>query len=61
MQKLNSEDDGSALNINELGAGYFIIAVVKPSVDDSGLLERFAYEISNGVMAGLATTADHAA
>jgi len=61
------------LNANELDAGYFIIPVVKPSVDDccqhhdqedvddSGLLECLAYEISNGVMAGVATTVDHAA
>jgi len=64
-QRLNSVYDSGALNTYGLDAGYFITPVLKASVgyyyqhrdqeevDGSGVLGRLAYEISNGLTAGV--------
>ena len=64
-QRLNSVFDSGALNTYGLDAGYFITPVLKASigyyyqhrdqedVDGSGMRGRLAYEISNGLTAGV--------
>ena len=71
-QKLNSVYEGGALNTYGLDAGYFITPVLKASagyyyqhrdqedVDGSGVSGRLAYEISNGVTAGVNISYDQA-
>ena len=71
-QKLNSVYQGGALNTYGLDAGYFITPVLKASagyyyqhrdqedVDGSGVRGRLAYEISNGLTAGVNVSYDEA-
>ena len=71
-QKLNSVYDAGALNTYGLDAGYFITPVLKASagyyyqhrdqedVDGSGVRGRLAYEISNGLTAGVNVSYDEA-
>ncbi|MDA7435678.1 carbamoyl-phosphate synthase [Synechococcus sp. AH-601-C19] len=71
-QKLNSVYQGGALNTYGLDAGYFITPVLKASagyyyqhrdqeeVDGSGVRGRLAYEISNGLTAGVNISYDKA-
>ena len=71
-QKLNSVYQGGALNTYGLDVGYFITPVVNASVgyyyqngdlgtaDGSGVLGRLAYEMTNGVTAGLNISYDEA-
>jgi hypothetical protein len=71
-QKLNSVYQGGALNTYGLDAGYFITPVLKASagyyyqhrdqeeVDGSGVRGRLAYEISNGLTAGVNISYDEA-
>ena len=71
-QKLNSFYQGGALNTYGLDAGYFITPVLKASVgyyyqhreqehvDGSGVRGRLAYEISNGLTAGVNISYDEA-
>ena len=69
-QRLNSVFDSGALNTYGLDAGYFITPVLKASigyyyqhrdqedVDGSGVRGRLAYEISNGLTAGVNVSYD---
>ncbi|ABB26549.1 possible carbamoyl-phosphate synthase L chain [Synechococcus sp. CC9902] len=69
-QRLNSVFDSGALNTYGLDAGYFITPVLKASigyyyqhrdqedVDGSGMRGRLAYEISNGLTAGVNVSYD---
>ena len=69
-QRLNSVYDSGALNTYGLDAGYFITPVLKASVgyyyqhrdqeevDGSGVRGRLAYEISNGLTAGVNVSYD---
>ena len=71
-QKLNSVCQGGVLNTYGLDAGYFITPVLKASagyyyqhrdqedVDGSGVRGRLAYEISNGLTAGVNVSYDEA-
>jgi hypothetical protein len=71
-QKLNSVYNGGAMNTYGLDAGYFITPVLKASVgyyyqhrdqedvDGSGVRGRLAYEISNGLTAGVNVSYDEA-
>jgi hypothetical protein len=71
-KRLNSVYDAGALNTYGLDAGYFITPVLKASVgyyyqhrdqedvDGSGVRGRFAYEISNGLTAGVNVSYDEA-
>ena len=71
-QKLNSFYNSGALNTYGLDAGYFITPVLKASVgyyyqhrdqedvDGSGVRGRLAYEISNGLTAGVNVSYDEA-
>jgi hypothetical protein len=71
-QRLNSVFDSGALNTYGLDAGYFITPVLKASigyyyqhrdqedVDGSGMRGRLAYEISNGLTAGVNVSYDEA-
>jgi hypothetical protein len=71
-QRLNSVYDSGALNTYGLDAGYFITPVLKASVgyyyqhrdqedvDGSGVRGRLAYEISNGLTAGVNVSYDEA-
>ena len=71
-QRLNSGYDSGALNTYGLDAGYFITPVLKASVgyyyqhrdqedvDGSGMRGRLAYEISNGLTAGVNVSYDEA-
>jgi hypothetical protein len=71
-QRLNSVYDAGALNTYGLDAGYFITPVLKASagyyyqhrdqeeVDGSGVRGRLAYEISNGLTAGVNVSYDEA-
>ncbi|MCB4393461.1 carbamoyl-phosphate synthase [Synechococcus sp. HB1133] len=71
-QKLNSVYQGGALNTYGLDAGYFITPVLKASigyyyqhrdqeeVDGSGVRGRLAYQISNGLTAGVNVSYDEA-
>lgn len=71
-QRLNSVYDAGALNTYGLDAGYFITPVLKASagyyyqhrdqedVDGSGVRGRLAYEISNGLTAGVNISYDEA-
>ena len=71
-QKLNSVYQGGAMNTYGLDAGYFITPVLKASVgyyyqhrdqedvDGSGVRGRLAYEISNGLTAGVNVSYDEA-
>ena len=71
-QKLNSVYNGGALNTYGLDAGYFITPVLKASVgyyyqhrdqedvDGSGVRGPLAYEISNGLTAGVNVSYDEA-
>jgi hypothetical protein len=71
-QKLNSVYPGGAMNTYGLDAGYFITPVLKASVgyyyqhrdqehvDGSGVRGRLAYEISNGLTAGVNVSYDEA-
>ncbi len=71
-QRLNSFYDSGALNTYGLDAGYFITPVLKASagyyyqhrdqedVDGSGVRGRLAYEISNGLTAGVNVSYDEA-
>ena len=71
-QRLNSDYDSGALNTYGLDAGYFITPVLKASVgyyyqhrdqedvDGSGVRGRLAYEISNGLTAGVNVSYDEA-
>ena len=71
-QKLSSVYQGGALNTYGLDAGYFITPVLKASagyyyqhrdqedVDGSGVRGRLAYEISNGLTAGVNVSYDEA-
>jgi hypothetical protein len=71
-QRLNSVFDSGALNTYGLDAGYFITPVLKASigyyyqhrdqedVDGSGVRGRLAYEISNGLTAGVNVSYDEA-
>ena len=69
-QKLNSVYQGGAMNTYGLDAGYFITPVLKASagyyyqhrdeehIDGSAVRGRLAYEISNGLTAGLNVSHD---
>ena len=71
-QKLNSVYKGGAMNTYGLDAGYFITPALKASagyyyqhrdqedVDGSGVRGRLAYEISNGLTAGVNVSYDEA-
>ncbi len=71
-QRLNNVYDSGALNTYGLDAGYFITPVLKASVgyyyqhrdqeevDGSGVRGRLAYEISNGLTAGVNVSYDEA-
>ncbi len=71
-QRLNSVYYGGAMNTYGLDAGYFITPVLKASagyyyqhrdqedVDGSGVRGRLAYEISNGLTAGVNVSYDEA-
>ena len=71
-QKLNSVYQGGAMNTYGLDAGYFITPALKTSVgyyyqhrgqeyvDGSGVRGRLAYEISNGLTAGVNVSYDEA-
>ena len=71
-QKLNSVYQSGAINTYGLDAGYFITPVLKASagyyyqhrdqedVDGSGVRGRLAYEISNGLTAGVNVSYDEA-
>ena len=71
-QKLNNVYQGGAMNTYGLDAGYFITPVLKASVgyyyqhrdqedvDGSGVRGRLAYEISNGLTAGVNVSYDEA-
>ena len=71
-QQLNSVYQGGAMNTYGLDAGYFITPVLKASagyyyqhrdqeeVDGSGVRGRLAYEISNGLTAGVNISYDEA-
>jgi len=71
-QQLNSAYQGGSLNIIGLDVGYFITPVVNASVDyyyqdgdlgtadGSDVLGRLAYEISNGLTAGMNISYDEA-
>jgi hypothetical protein len=71
-QRLNSVYNSGALNTYGLDAGYFITPVLKASVgyyyqhrdqeevDGSGVRGRLAYEISNGLTAGVNVSYDEA-
>jgi hypothetical protein len=70
--KLNSVYEGGSLNTYGLDVGYFITPVVNASVgyyyqngdlgtaDGSGVLGRLAYEVSNGLTAGVNVSYDEA-
>ena len=71
-QRLNGAYDSGAMNTFGLDAGYFITPVLKASagyyyqhrdqeeVDGSGVRGRLAYEISNGLTAGVNVSYDEA-
>ena len=71
-QKLNGAYEAGAMNTYGLDAGYFITPVLKASVgyyyqhrdqedvDGSGVRGRLAYEISNGLTAGVNVSYDEA-